>query len=548
MKKGAFNNFLDSDDDANTPVNAKMRVDVTRYLTNEERAAFKRNVNAGKNVTSKMRAAVRRKMNAVNAGTLIVTPLRLGFFNAIVNDSFDKKDRVDLVSIFNRRPHARKPIPGTSLTVEIKSLKLYFGRFKVGAEHSLSGKFGTVDPKVSYFMVQIAAHVYDGAADQGITFRVYRNGKIHFSGGILNNNIKQPEQIRKYIVDAYTKREPFLYSPIAYNNTVGQCAVNGAINLPGVSRAFRISGKVDYEPELRPALRMDYLGVSFQLFTSGIVQMLGVKSERGMLTAYETAKDLTDQLMVMGLVRVSANKVKSVVKKKQKKVVETDKTTSNVTYDANANVLKISKKVCGRYLKPDLVAAAKKIGVVNIKATTSKGKICEMIKDHVFGVETKPCVSYTRARLVSMAIAKGITVTDADTVRTLCDKLSAPSPPKNAAVLVRRRMTDSAIKENLTAMYGKKWLETYRNVMPPLNQNVANVKRRAAALNVGKGLPVKKVLDALKKSSVREWKLARKNTLDDRLNDAFAEELENLMEVEKAPKRKMPKGTKVEIL
>lgn len=557
MKKGAFNNFLNNDDDA--PVSGTMRINIARYLTNEERAAFKRN--AGKNgVINRMDALVKRKINAAasNAGALRVTPLKLGFFNAIVNKTFGDAPRIDLVSIFKKRPHARQSIPGTSLSIEVKNIKLYYGRFKVGAESSLTGTFGKVDPKVKYFMVQISAHVYDGAADQGITFRLYKNGKIHFSGGILNNNIKQPEQIRKYIVDRFTQREPFLYGPIVYNNTVGQCAVNGTINLMGVARAFAASGKVEYEPELRPALRMNYRGVSFQLFTSGIVQLMGVKTARGMLEAYEAAKDLTDQLVVMGLLRVSVKKVpKSIAKKKQVKVVTTNKNASNVAYDANKNVLRIGKKTCGRYLKPDLVAAAKKIGVVNIKATTTKEKICDMIKAHVFGgfkVANRPCLGYTRAQLVPLAIAKGITVTDADTVKSLCAKLQAPPPVvkpakpvnnKKTAVLAKRRMTNAAIKENLTALYGKKWLNTYKNVMPPLNTNVANIKARVAA--VKGGLPLKKDINAIKKRSVREWKLARKNALNDKLDEALADELNDLLE-SPSPKKKMPKGTKVEYL
>lgn len=562
MKKGAFNNFLNSDDDDTPPSSGTMRINIARYLTNEERAAFRRDANAGKKgVVTRMDTLVKRKMNtaASNAEALRVTPMKLGFFNAIVNKSFDDAPRIDLVSIFNKRPHARQSIPGTSLSIEVKNIKLYFGRFKVGAESSLTGTFGKVDPKVKYFMVQISAHVYDGAADQGITFRMYKNGKIHFSGGILNNNIKQPEQIRKYIVDTFTQREPFLYNPIVYNNTVGQCAVNGTINLMGVARAFAASGKVEYEPELRPALRMNYRGVSFQLFMSGIVQLMGVKTARGMLEAYEAAKDLMDQLVVMGLLRVSAKKVpKSIAKKKQVKVVTTNKNASNVAYDANKNVLMIGKKTCGRYLKPDLVAAAKKIGVVNIKATTTKEKICEMIKDHVFGgfkVENRPCLGYTRAQLVPLAIAKGITVTDSDTVQSLCAKLQAPpvAPKKpvkpvknkNAAVLVKRRMTNSTIKENLTALYGKKWLNTYKNVMPSLNKNVANIKARVAA--VKGGLPLKKEIDAIKKRSVREWKLARKNALNNKLDEALADELDELLE-SPSPKKKMPRGTKVEYL
>lgn len=549
MKKtpGMFNEFLDS------PNNNKKS---TTGMFNE----FLNNNNSP-------------TLNKVN-----VSPLKLGFFNAIVNEKFDKTERIDLVNIFNKKPHNRKAITRTSLEIEIKNIKLYFGQFKVGAEHSLTGKFGVVDPNIKYFMAQISAHVYDGKADQGITFRVYRNGKIHFSGGILNNNIKQPEQIRKYIVDNFTNREAFLYSPIAYNNTVGQFNVNGAINLSGVAYAFRSTGKVDYEPELRAALRMEYLGTSYQLFSSGIVQILGVRNEKDMILSYENGKKLANQLITLGLLVPTTTNVKSIAKKKQKKVVNTNKNATNVSYNIKKNVVKISKKICSRLPKPELVAAAKKIGVVNIKGTTTKEKICDMIKNRVFGsfkIENKPCLGYTKSQLAPIAVARGVSVTDNDTVKSICEKLQKPKTPpkvkkaikakeksniKTQSILEKRRLTNSTIKSNLEKLYGKKWLNNYKNVMPSLNENVAEIKKRIEVLELKKnkkGLPFKKNVNAIKKFAVRDWKISRKKLLNNKLNELnnkFANELENLLNVEIVPvkkkvtKKKFPKGTKVETL
>jgi hypothetical protein len=550
---------------------------------------LKQDLKNGKSINSKMNAMVKQKLNGVNMSALKISPLKIGFFNAIVNDKFDKNERIDLVSIFNKKPHGRKSIPRTSLDIEIKSIKLYHGQFKVAAEHSLSGKFG--DQTKKNFMVQIAAHVYDGKANQGITFRVYRNGKIHFSGGILNNNIKQPEQIRKYIVDTFTNRETFLYSPIIFNNTAGQFDVNGALNLSGIARAFRMSGKIDYEPELRAALRMDYMGSSFQMFTTGIVQILGVRSEQEMLQAYEYGKDLVTQLYVMKLMTISNKpskkaKAKANINNRTLANIKNDiplaqlypeavnkKAPKNNTvgYNDKKNAVKIGKRACTRLPKPELVAVAKRIGVVDIKATTSKEKICDKIKARVFGnykVNKKPCLSYTKAQLMPLAVAKGISVTDKDTVQTLCEKLKV-GPPKvakkvvnkeaaKAALMAKRRLTNNTIRKNLETLYGKKWLDTYRNVMPSLNENVAEIKRRVEALNVKKnkkGIPFKKNVNAIKKSSVRGWKFQRKKMLNNKLNalnNNLANELENLMNVEivekKSPKKKFPKGTKVEQL
>jgi len=600
---GMFNEFLNNDN--NTNVNKKMLVNMTRFLTNNERIELKRDLNNGKNINRKMNAIVKRKLNGANMKALKISPLKLGFFNAIVNDKFDKKDRIDLVNIFEKKPHAKKSIPRSSLDIEIKSIKLYHGQFKVGAEHSLSGIFGEVDPKKKYFMAQITAQVYDGKESQKINFRVYRNGKIHFSGGILKNNIKQPEQIRKYMVDTFTAREKFLYSPIVYNNTAGQFDVNGALNLSGVVRAFRISTKIDYEPELRAALRMNYLGSSFQLFTTGIVQILGARSEMEMLQAYEYGKDLVTQLYVMGLLTISnaptkkakakakprnvavnaSDTVKNVYEKLQaggkansvtvKSLCEGLKkkkpiTNNSVTYNNKKNTVKIGKRACTRYPKVELMAAAKRIGVVDIKATTSKEKICEKIKKHVFGnfnVNNKPCLGYTKAQLMPLAVAKGISVTDNDTVKTICEKMQKPPSPvkkkktvvKDTTLLTKRRLTNNTIKKNLEVLYGKKWMNTYKNVMPSLNKNVEEIKKRIEALDVKRnkgGVPFKKNVNALKKMSVRDWKLSRKKNLNNKLNalnNNFANELENLMNVEivkkkKPTKTKFLKGTKVEEL
>lgn len=614
---GMFNEFLNNNNN-NNEMNKKMLVNVTRFLTNNERMELKRDLNNGKNIIKKMNAIVKRKMNSVDMKALNISPLKLGFFNAIVNDKFDKKERIDLIDIFNKKPHAKKSIPRTTLDIEIKSIKLYHGQFKVGAEHSLSGKFGEVDLKKKYFMAQIAAQVYDGSDSQGVTFRVYRNGKIHFSGGILKNNIKHPEHIRKYIIDTFTKREKFLYAPILYNNLAGQFDVNASIQLSGVAMAFRMSTKVDYEPELRAALRMDYLGSSFQLFTTGVVQILGARTDDEMLQAYAYGKDLMMQLFVMGLLIPSnKTKVKAIPKAKAKNGVtvtaadtvktlheklqsgrtsgntngvkitaddtlkniceklKTKKKTVNnsVTYNNKKKSVKIGMKQCTRYPKPELMAVAKRIGVVDIKATTSKDKICEKIKKHVFGnfvVNNKPCLGYTKAQLIPIAVAKGISVTDNDTVNTLCEKMKKPkttvvkqknTSKKNAIISdlkVKRRLTDNTIKKNLETLYGKKWMNTYGAVMPSINKNVENIKKRIDVLNVKKnkkGLPFKKNVNTIKKMSVREWKIERKKMLNNKLNNMnnnFANELENLMNVEivekKKPKKKFPKGTKVEQL
>jgi hypothetical protein len=556
-------------------MNRKSIVDNTRYLTDDERILLKKNLNADRNINAKMKNIVNRKVAAVNKSALNISPLKLGFFNSIINGDTNKTIKVDVIDIFNRRPHGRKSIPRTNLEIEIKTLKLIHGKFQVGSEHSLSGKFGNLNAAKNYFMVNIFANVYDGNASQGVNFRIYRSGKIHFSGGILNNELKHNEHIHKFIVDNFTKKEPFLYNPIIYNNTVGQFNVNGTLNLTGISRDFRLRGKVSYEPELRAALTMKHSGTSFQLFNSGVVQIMGVTTEKGMTAGYKAGKELADQLHVMGLLRPSKSPTGAgVVKRKPIKVVNMNMNVKNVVYNTNTNALKIGPKLCSKYFKHELVAIAKKFGIVNIKATVKKETLCDMIKAHVFGtffVDGKPCLSYTKAKLLPMAIERGISVSDADTVKSICEKLSKPNSRaltqptqskagdnKSEVRRIKRGLTNAGIKRNLVALYGNEWLNNYKEVMPSLNNNVEIVKKRINTMELKKnvtGLPFKQNINKLKRNTVRQWKRERRAKLNaqlNALNNNFAKELNNVMNSSnntKLPKdTKLPKGTKVETM
>jgi hypothetical protein len=129
----------------------------------------------------------------------------------------------------------------------------------------------------------------------------------------------------------------------------------------------------------------------------------------------------------------------------------------------------------------------------------------------------------------------------------------------NAANYKKRRLNDESVKENIKKLYGNKWLTQYKNVMEPLNKNVAEMQKAINALNLKKnqkGLPFKKGVDDVKKSVVRTWKSQRKVELNKKLNNLnniFAKNLENLMNVttpsppkKNNKKTRFPKGTRVE--
>lgn len=574
---GQFNHFIDDDDIPS--FNEVLRAEP--YLTNANRNIIQRaRVRDDTRAYDTITNMTQKRVENSNVTKLVASPLQLGFFNAIVNKEYESKTtRINLENVINKPIPGRVALPGTNLDVEVLNIKLVYGRYVGGVERSKSGVTGKYNPAVNYFMAQISANVYNGSIRQGINFRIYKNGKIHFSGGFMNNDITHAGKIQKYIVDNFTNRESFLYNSIIYNNITGQFKVNGVIDLTKVAKTFAKTGKVDYEPELQASLRMEYKGRTFQLFTSGVIQILGVTNNADMLSSYDIGKSFAKELVVLNCIKILSTQVNErAVKRRVVKTVNTNKGEENVNYDKNKKRIIISKKMCMSHSKPELMSLAKKLGIMNIKSTTSKTILCELIKKHVYGnfaVNGHPCKAHSKEYLTSVAMTKGISVSDADTVTTLCQKLKMPPPTTrtqketttvkskiNVANYKKRRLNDASVKENIKKLYGEKWLTQYKNVMQPLNKNVIEMQKVINSLNLKKnkkGLPFKKGIDEVKKSTVKVWKSQRRVELNNKLNalnNNFAKNLENLMNVEtpsppkktNTTKSRFPKGTRVEQL
>ena len=570
---GQFDHFINNNDIPS--INEVLRSEP--YLTNANRNILRRaHVQENTRAYDRISDVAQARVQKVNITKLVVSPLQLGFFNAIVNKEYDTKEsRVNLKNVINKPLMGRVILPGTSLDIDVMNVKLIYGRYTGGVERTKSGIVGKFNPDVNYFMAQVTANVYDGTERQGINFRIYKNGKIHFSGGFMNNDITHAGKIQKYIIDNFSNRESFLYNSIIYNNITGQFKINGSINLTKVARTFAKSGKVDYEPELQASLRIEYKGRTFQLFTSGVVQILGVITNSDMLSSYDIGKDLMKELLVLQCVRLlSVNVNDRTTKRRVVKVVSTEKNVTNVKYNKSSKRILISKKMCMGHSKPELVSLAKKLGIMNIKPTTTKTMLCERIQKHVYGnfaVNGHPCKTHSKDYLTTVAMTKNISVSDNDTVNTLCEKLKMPPPvvrkQKQTTTVTennykKRRLNDTSVKENIMKLYGNKWLTQYKNVMQPLNKNVLEMQKIINSLNLKKnkkGIPFKKGVDDVKKSTVKMWKMRRRVDLNKKLNNLnnnFAKNLENVMNVvpPSPPKNKnkkkyrFPKGTRVEQL
>jgi len=434
-----------------------------------------------------------------------------GMYNVLVNRNFSKdENRVDLQYILKQKPKGHAQIaPG--LSIDLNEIKGYFGRFQTGVIHT--SNFGLKgDLTKNFFSVQLSGYMMDGTERKNFTFVIYANGKIRFSGGFLGSrNLKrQPEALRKYIIDTYTQKQGFLYNDIEYNNIAGFFNTNVNFRLQEIASENPLKAEyISYEGELSPFLYMTYKEHKFVLSSkseklgSGIVQIQGETDPSELESAYSIGVTVVKQLhalgYTMGLVNRNVNAPKLPVAKrmqtstcpkprrppckqgyeirknpqgsdccfkipkKRSTVTKKTKTTNvSISYDKNGT-MKIGGRKCDRLTKPVLLEVAKKLGIVGVKQKNTKNTICSALDAIEKGMSNykingKLCRSMKKDQLIAVAISKGIMVNDSDTIKTLCDKLqnkpNTPNTPNALAnemeqVLIQRNRADKNKKRKL---------------------------------------------------------------------------------------------------
>ena len=517
-----------------------------------------------------------------------------GLYNVLVNKDFDVKSEsnVDLIHILKQKPKGHAQIaPG--LTIDLNEIKGIYGRFQVGAIHTNNfGIRGNLDKKFS--SVQFSGYMTDGIERKNFSFNVYKNGKIRFSGGFLGSkNLKrQPESLRKYIIDTYTKKEVFLYNDINYNNIGGQFATNANFNLTRIAQENPLKTVVDYTPESSPFLYITYkehnyiLSSKSEQLGAGIVQLQGENDPDNLENAYTTGVELIQKLHELGYTMGFVNKnvnAKRLLTKKEKlkastcpkprrppckegfevrknpqgydccfkipKIKPSKKTTkpqknTSITYDKDG-IMKIGGRKCERLTKPVLLEVSKKLGIVGIKNKSKKEDICKALDkiekgNSNYKIDDKLCRELKKDQLIAIAISKGISINDTDTVKVLCQKLqnkkNTPNSPnslanemekalknkerknKRAPINKKRRLNEASIKNDLIKLYGKKWINKYGNVMN-INKDVQEVKKELNNMEknwksvTSNGIIKKMTADQIKKNMVKNWKLDKQQVL-----------------------------------
>ena len=480
-----------------------------------------------------------------------------GMFNATVDSGFGQKDVVvDLKKTLVKRPLPKSPI-GEGLYLDTKEIKGVYGQFKTGFSHTReAGPKGSLNK--NFFSVQIMLTLSNDIESKGATVNIYRNGKIRFSGGFVGTDIaNQPELIRRFIVNNYTERQPFFYNPFTYNNLSGQFRINGVFkSLPTIASRQQMYGMTNMSivEEQTPFLYVPIENMTLIFSKTGNIQIVGAKTPGAMLKGFDLAKGLVEKLFRDNQVFVSGVFDEGVKAKPKKKVVSPKKKKSNVNQ---------------RMSKAELVALARRKGVVNFRVKTSDGsrlatkdEIRAKIKNlsnkknvsfknknknvklsgngKTFRVGRKICTDLKKDELLRIAAILKIKPGDKDTKLDLCKKIQnvrnnlakpKPKPPppppkptkknvvaakrsvKKAEVIKKRGLDENSIRKDLKKLYGVTWMKRYN---PNLNQDVRNMKSALNAINKGNksGVPFKKDIDRVKKNVVSRWKMERRRELE----------------------------------
>lgn len=250
------------------------------------------------------------------------------------------------------------------------------------------------------------------------------------------------------------------------------------------------------------------------------------------------------------------------------------KYTKRILTTNQANAIMINSRMCARMKKAELVDLARRIGVVNFRVKGQNGsrlatkeEICARIKKktsntisfentnkkrnvpltgsgNTFKVGRKICRDMKKDEILRVAAILEIKPDTKDTKTTLCKKieqvrnnLAKPkpiSPPKakpptkrqlqrtaanvkrnakKSEVMRKRGLNEKSIREDITKLYGDKWMKRYK---PNINQDVRNMKTALNVINKKNktGVAFKKDIDMVKKNVVTRWKIQRKKELE----------------------------------
>ena len=469
----------------------------------------------------------------------VVSALKPGMFNVTVNKNFDKEARLDLKKIL-RKPIRPAGILVGNIKIQVTEIRGLYGRFQTGFRKDAQGSQGNIDG-FQFSAVDFKARMFDSREEKGISFTVYRNGKIRYSGGFLgiNNITKQPDAIKKYIVDNYTDGQFFLYNPAFYNNISGQFKVNAKfrslkrIASPLAVAQYGIEPTSSYEPELSPIVYVDYKGFNYNITENGIIQILGISNPDDLIEAYEKGSQLMKKFNKGGEFLSTG-----LLHKPAKRAVKGKKSTCpKLRVPPCKSIVGVSKKntvaeICkmiSMVQRVNPVVNSIKVGNKNMKVTG---------KNNTFRLSNRICKTYKKEKLKQIVDALKIKRTNKETVPQLCRMIEKYKPMQN-------------LRKKIVSAYGAAWINKYK---PSINSDVKELSNKIATTNVLNVDQLIKRTVAAKKRAMRPRPppVPKRSTPNRKPSPPKKKNSPNKKKVSPPKKKtsptKFPKGTKVEYL
>ena len=538
----------------------------------------------------------------------VVSALKPGMFNVTVNKNFDKEARLDLKKIL-RKPIRPAGILVGNIKIQVTEIRGLYGRFQTGFRKDAQGSQGNIDG-FQFSAVDFKARVFDSREEKGISFTVYRNGKIRYSGGFLgiNNITKQPDAIKKYIVDNYTDGQFFLYNPAFYNNISGQFKVNAKfrslkrIVSPLAVAQYGIEPTSSYEPELSPIVYVDYKGFNYNITENGIIQILGISNPDDLIEAYEKGSQLMKkfnkggEFLSTGLLHKPAKRAvkgkKSTcpklrippcktgfsarknpqgfdccykIPKKTPKRKAAPVTPPAKKYNVamtNKQELKINGILCRRLPKEVVIKTARDMGIVGISKKNTIAEICKMIS---MVQRVNPVVNYIKVGNKNMKVTgKNNTFRLSNRIcktykkeklKQIVDALKIKRTNKETVPelcrMIEKYKPMQNLRKKIINAYGAAWINKYK---PSINSDVKELSNKIATTNVLNVDQLIKRTVAAKKRAMRPRPppVPKRSTPNRKPSPPKKKNSPNKKKVSppknKTSPTKFPKGTKVEYL
>ena len=538
----------------------------------------------------------------------VVSALKPGMFNVTVNKNFDKEARLDLKKIL-RKPIRPAGILVGNIKIQVTEIRGLYGRFQTGFRKDAQGSQGNIDG-FQFSAVDFKARVFDSREEKGISFTVYRNGKIRYSGGFLgiNNITKQPDAIKKYIVDNYTDGQFFLYNPAFYNNISGQFKVNAKfrslkrIVSPLAVAQYGIEPTSSYEPELSPIVYVDYKGFNYNITENGIIQILGISNPDDLIEAYEKGSQLMKkfnkggEFLSTGLLHKPAKRAvkgkKSTcpklrippcktgfsarknpqgfdccykIPKKTPKRKAAPVTPPAKKYNVamtNKQELKINGILCRRLPKEVVIKTARDMGIVGISKKNTIAEICKMIS---MVQRVNPVVNSIKVGNKNMKVTgKNNTFRLSNRIcktykkeklKQIVDALKIKRTNKETVPelcrMIEKYKPMQNLRKKIINAYGAAWINKYK---PSINSDVKELSNKIATTNVLNVDQLIKRTVAAKKRAMRPRPppVPKRTTPNRKPSPPKKKNSPNKKKVSppknKTSPTKFPKGTKVEYL